>query len=158
MNKEQEHFLKEGITRYKQATAVYFNFRKEIQNTLQEILKSNRSWGNLEPDFKSVKSTSFGQDYPLLNARIKLNRDQEELILVIAINWYQSETDFPFFSLWIENNESFTYIMESHIWDDKFEFSDSSLRYHPDQENYDIQKDFNSLLNAFTNFCLKIKP
>ncbi len=34
MIKEQEHFIKEGISRYKQATAVYFNFRKELQNTL----------------------------------------------------------------------------------------------------------------------------
>ena len=69
MSKDQEKFIKEGISRYKQATEVYFSFRRELQNMLQDKLKRRKQWKGLKPNFKSVKSTTYGQDYPLLNAQ-----------------------------------------------------------------------------------------
>lgn len=149
MNKDQKKFIKEGIPRYKQATEVYFSFRKEMQNALQEILKKRKQWSGLQPDYKSIKSTNFGQDYPLLNARVVLQKKEESLILVIAVNWYESETDFPFFTVWLENENSFSTLLKNYNWNDKYDAVDARLIYRPDPENYDLSDIIDGLLDEY---------
>ena len=155
MSKETNHFIREGIQKYKQATNTYFSFRKELQNKLQFILKNHKTWGKLKPNFKSVKSTTFGQDYPLLNARINCDFNTEKLVLVIGVNWYQSESDFPFFTVWLEKDNTFFNIQEQFTWNPPYKYEERSLRYFPNQDDYDLKKDFEGLLNEFIRFYNK---
>ena len=149
MTKKTDKFLKEGISRYKQATYVYFTFRRELQDKLQIILKNYNSWGKLKPDFKSIKSTTYGQDYPLLNARISFLKEDELLTMTIAVNWYNSENDFPFFEVFLENENNRASLFEQFNWNPPFDINGRSLRYFPDPEKYDLDKDLTALLNEF---------
>ena len=149
MNKDQKKFIKEGISRYKQATEVYFSFRREMQNMLQDKLKRRKQWEGLKPNLKSVKSTTYGQDYPLLNARIQVEKGEESLILVIAINWYQSELDFPFFEVWLENENSYSKILQDQEWPENYECINSRLRFYPDREKYETGDIIDGLLDEY---------
>lgn len=156
MNIETENFIKEGLKRYKQASEVYFTFRKELQNKLQAILKARKDWGLLKPNISSVKSTTFGQDYPLLNSRIDCDFNGKILTLVIAVNWYQSESDFPFFELWIEKADAdFSSKQDLFNWDSEFSLENKAICYYPNPENYNLDKDFNKLLDEFIRFINK---
>jgi hypothetical protein len=152
MNNETENFLKEGIKRYKQASEIYFTFRKELQNKLQLILKTRKNWGLLKPNISSVKSTYFAPDYPLLNSRIVCELNSKTLTIVIAVNWYQSENDFPFFVLWIEKDTDFITKQEQFNLNSNFEFKENGLRLNINPENYEIEKDFNSIIDEFLRF------
>lgn len=149
MHKSQKKFIKEGISRYKQATEVYFSFRREMQNMLQGKLKNKRQWYSLKPDYKSIKSTTYGQDYPLLNARIQMDKGEESLTLVIAVNWYQSEFDFPFFEVWLENENSYTGLLKDYNWNEKFVSVNGRLQFHTDSENYEPDVIFDDLLDEY---------
>lgn len=157
MSKEKDEFIKEGIQRYKQATNIYFTFRKELQDKLQNILRKRKQWARLNPDFQSIKSTTFGQDYPLLNARINCSFDDEVLTIVIAVNWYQSETDFPFFTVWLENGTGRQEKLERFEWNESYKFIEKSLRFYPDPESYNLEKDFEALLDEFIRYFDKIE-
>ncbi len=99
MKKESKEFVEEGMKRYKQAALVLVSFGKEVESLLQSILKKRKDWGPFKPDKKSkaVKSTKYWSEYPLLNARIQGTLHEESLAIGLDINWYQSETDYPFY-------------------------------------------------------------
>ena len=148
MTKNTDEFLKEGMSRYKQATLVYFTFRKELQNKLQSILRSHKDWGKVVPNFKTIKSTTFGQEYPLLNSRIEAMLENEPLTLVIALSWYQAEGDFPIFTVWVENYQHASRI-DRIVWGTNFEYINYAIRCSPDPENYDLDKELKSLFSEF---------
>jgi hypothetical protein len=149
MTKNTDEFLKEGISRYKQATLVYFTFRKELQNKLQSILRNHKDWGILVPDFKTIRSTTYGQDYPGLNARISFKKSEEILIMTIVVNWFMSDNDFPLFEVFLENENNHTTKFGHISWNHPYELNDRSLRFYPDPKNYDLEKDFHELISEF---------
>ncbi len=159
MNKEINDFITAGIQRYKQATETYFTFRKELQDKLQSVLKTRENWGLLKPNINSIKSTTFGQEYPLLNSRINCKFAGKDLTLVIAVNWYQSENDFPFFTVWTEKTADLTNLMlkqKQYNWNSNFKYEKDALRFYPNPDNYNIETDFNNLLDEFIKFINEI--
>jgi hypothetical protein len=147
MSKENDRFIKEGIKRYKQADLVYHTFRSEMQKKLQSILLNRKIWGNLKPDFKSIRSTTFKG--AALNARIRAEYKGEVKIIVIIIDWQLSETDFPYFCVWLEDSKNTIISVEEIDWGDKYFYENKTLQYRPDPETYDLKKDFNNLLDEF---------
>ena len=147
MNKETDKFIKEGIIRYKQANQVYLTFRSEMQKKLQSILKKRKRWGTLKPDFNSVRSTRFSG--AALNARIKVEYEDVVQIIVIVMDWQISESDFPYFCVWLEDSNNRILDVQKTDWDDNYFYENKTLQYKPDPDNYDLEKDFNHLLDDF---------
>ena len=147
MTKETDNFIKEGILRYKQANQVYLTFRNEMQKKLQSILRKRKNWGKLKPNFKNIRSTRFKG--AALNARIKVEYEGVVQIIVIIIDWQISESDFPYFRVWLEDSNNKIIYTKQINWSDDYFYEDKSLRFKPDPDNYDLEKDFNDLLDEF---------
>jgi len=147
MSKETDLFIKEGISRYKQANQVYLTFRDEMQKKLQSILRNRKNWGTLKPNFKSIRSTLFKG--AALNARIKVECDGVVQIIVIVIDWQISETDFPYFCVWLEDSNNKIIHTKQINWSDNYFYEDKSLRFKPNPDNYNLEKDFSLLLDEF---------
>jgi len=147
MNKETDKFIREGIIRYKQANQIYLTFRSEMQNKLQSILKKRKRWGKLIPDFNSVRSTRFSG--AALNARIKVEHEGIVQIIVIIIDWQISDNDFPYFCVWLEDSNNRILDIQEIDWSDDYFYENKTLQYKPNPDDYDLEKDFDRLLDEF---------
>lgn len=150
MTNEVDAFIREGMLRYREATEVYYGFRTEVQNRLQAILKLRKNWGPFRSDLKSVRSTGYGQNYPLLNAKIDCDPNDENFIIVIAVNWYESETSYPFYAIWIEGSNNLAIKSGQNSENARFEYRENAIRFIPDPEDFNMERDFNGLLDEFT--------
>jgi len=147
MSKETDEFIKEGVKKYKQANQVILTFRSEMQKKLQSILRKRKNWGNLKPDFKSIRSTTFKGT--ALNARIKVEYKGEVQIIVIIIDWERSESNFPYFCVWLEDSNNIILDVDEIEWRENYFYENKTLQYIPDPENYNLDKDFKHLLDEF---------
>lgn len=154
MNKENSDFIEEGIKRYKQATYVLVKFKKEIEKQLQSILNTNTKWGKFTPEQEALAtSTTYGAIYPLLNARVKGTLLGQKVIIVIAISWYQSETEYPLYAVWIEpKDKQLELLLNNFVWSDDYKIENGALRLYPDPRKFDLERDFSILLNEFGRF------
>lgn len=139
-------FIKTGMSKYKNATNTYFAFRKYVNEELQEILRDKINWKNLKPKFETIKNTRFGDSYPLLNARIECELNEQNLILVIAVNWYESESEIPFYCIWCEN---LNYLNKNTDINEKYIFVENQLRFFPNFEKLNMKEDFNLLIDEY---------
>jgi len=150
MKNETDQFIAEGMTRYEQASSVLVTFRRELETILKGIMNSRNSWGLFIPsnDARAIKST-YGADYPLLNAKLEGWFNGEVVKIVIAVNWYQSQTEYPFYAVWFEPQEQTPSHFEQFEWKSDFEFVESALRFYPDPADCNLARDFNVLLDEF---------
>lgn len=150
MNPETEQFLAEGMGRYKQAAFVMMTFGKEIESRLQAILKDRKDWGPLTPAKEArAKSTTYWSQYPLLNARLPGKLNGENALLTIAINWYESETEYPFYSVGMDPSPEFLSEADLSTWGERFELRGDWLSFYPDPDDFDLERDFNRLLDLY---------
>ncbi len=153
MNKDTESFLQEGMRRYKQAANVLVNFGKEIEAQLKAILKNQNDWGQFTPKKNAyARSTTYWSAYPLLNAKLDGEFKGENIKIVIAVNWYQSEDDYPFYVVWIEPDEQYYALLEQYDWNSNFEFVEGTLRFYPSPDDFNLVRDFDGLLAEFVKF------
>ncbi|WP_068546548.1 hypothetical protein [Thalassotalea crassostreae] len=155
MSNAIDTFIYEGITRYKKANEVYHTFRRELQNKLQLIIKTRDDWGDIVPDLDSIKSTTYWPEYPLINARVQCEWHGEQIIIMIALNWYDSGDDLPLLALWIEKGRKYWPSQESFAWSEDFTFEKSQLRYKPNPDSYVLEDEFDKIFNEFLNFTSK---
>lgn len=153
MKNETGEFIAEGMIRYKQATSVLVSFRKEVEDKLKSILNNRRDWGQFIPkgDTHAIKST-FGSAYPLLNAKLEGEYKGDDVKVVIAVNWYQSESDYPFYCVWIEPTNQHLTLLREYEWGPNFEFKEDALRFDPRPDDFDMVRDFDALLDEFIGF------
>lgn len=153
MNKETEKFIAEGMMRYKQASNVLVNFGKEAEAQLKKILTNRKNWGQFTPkQGAQAKSTTYWSAYPLLNAKLDGEFRGQNVKIVIAVNWFQSETDYPFYAVWIEPTDQYFAMLEQYDWSSEFEFKEKALRFSPNPDDFNLVRDFNGLLNEFVRF------
>ncbi|MGM0609153.1 MAG: hypothetical protein ACQESP_12150 [Candidatus Muiribacteriota bacterium] len=153
MSKDIDKFIEKGMGRYKKAAYVLVNFGKETENRLQSILEKREEWGNFLPKQNArAKSTTYWSEYPLLNARLEGVLNNEEVKIMISVNWYQSEGDYPFYSVKIESKNDYRPLLEGFDWNSGFEFNQDALRFYPDPNDFDLERDFNILLDEFNRF------
>jgi len=101
MENEWNGFLSEGMKSYKKAAMVMGAFFKNVQAKLQEILESRKEWGNFQPqETKAIRSTKYWDDYPYINAQIHGTLYGEPSIIEMAVNWYESKSDYPFYRVY----------------------------------------------------------
>lgn len=176
-NEAKEKFIEEGFKHYKQASAVMVYFRELLESRLQSILENRNEWANFTKEEAKAKSTRYGQAYPLFNAKLKgklKHKDEDiEILISIALNWYRSKLDYPFYSVWMENlveavKEKFKRFeekFEEFEWGPNFKYVDCSkdpdndtidkrkeLQYIPKPEDFNLERDFKILLDEFNRF------
>ena len=156
MDKETEKFIAEGMMRYKQASNVLVKFGKEIESQLKVNLDNRSNWGQFKPKLDAhARSTTYWSAYPLLNGKLDGEFKGDKVKIVIAVNWYQSETDYPFYSVRIEPIDQYLELLEQYEWSSKFEFNEGALRFYPNPDNFDLARDFEGLLDEFARFLKK---
>ena len=152
MSSEIDTFLYEGMSRYKKANEVYHTFRRELQSKLQLILKTREDWGDIEPDIETIKSTTYWPEYPLINARITCDWKGKSIVIVIAVNLYDVEDDFPVLCLWIEKGKKYWPSQEVFVWSNEFTYEKHQLRFQPNSDSFILEDDFEKLFNEFVSY------
>ena len=150
-----DRFVAEGMGRYRRASATLVAFGEEVERRLQLIL-SNRAkdkWGAFVPSTtKPTRSTRYWSKYPLLNAKIDGTIGEQELMVSIAINWYEADGDYPFYSLSFEPVDRYAESMAQFPWCEKVVCDGSSLRLDPDPQDFGLERDFTLLFDEATRF------
>ena len=150
-----DRFVAEGMGLYRRASATLVAFGEELERRLQLILSSRPKdkWGAFAPSTtRPTRSTRYWSKYPLLNAKIDGTIGEEELTVSIAINWYEAEGDYPFYSLSFEPADQHAKSMAEFEWCGKVVYDGAGLRLDPDQKDFDLERDFALLLNEATRF------
>ena len=151
---EQKEFIEEGLKRYKEASKVMVYFGKRIEKMLIDILENRDAWGNFTRKNKArAKSTTYWSEYPLLNAKLKGEFQKKDAEITIAVNWYASKLDYPFYSVWMTNSDpTWREKFEQFDWGSRFETYRDQLKFDPDPKDFDLERDFHSLLDEFNKF------
>jgi len=152
MDKELKQFIEEGVKRYKEASRLMVLFGKTIESELQSILSTRKEWGKFKPDMaKKKRSTIFWHEYPYLNADIFGEIGQKQCTIRIAINWYGSDTDYPYYEIRLEKGadeeilNKFTAYNKNSI----FEVRENTIILVPNLEDFDLHRDFKKLIDEF---------
>lgn len=153
MENELNNFLAEGMKKYKEASRLMVLFGKNIEKELQDILSKRTKWGIFLPDeTKKKRSTTFWHEYPLLNADIFGKINNKQCTIRIAINWYSSETDYPYYIIILENgaDEEILKFFESYNpTKDIFIIGEKSIQFNPDPNDFNLNRDFNIMIDEF---------
>ncbi len=154
MKKEAKDFIEEGMKRYKQASMVMVSFVEEVEALLQEVLIKQKNWGPFKPNptVKATGSTRNWTKYPGLNARIKGKYGDNDAEIILSIVWYESNTDYPFYTISISPKELYTLERGGFDWDNVCQAEENRLRFDPDPDDFNPERDFKLLLNEFVRF------
>jgi hypothetical protein len=156
MDEKTEKFIAEGMMRYKQASNVLVKFGKEIESQLKVILNNRNHWGQFKPKQDAyAKSTTYWSAYPLLNGKLDGEFKGDKVKIVIAVNWFQSETDYPYYSVRIEPIDQYMQLLEQYEWSSNFEFKEGALCFYPNHGDFNLARDFEGLLDEFARFLNK---
>jgi hypothetical protein len=155
MDDKLRAFVEAGMSRFGRAQLTVVTFAKHIEEILSEILRSrDRSdWGPFLPNVPTkVRSTNYGKEYPLRNARIEGTIDGKPARVTIAVNWFQSETDYPFYGADVTVEESVVDGLESFGWNDPVTVGPAGPILVPDPADFDLHRDFSRLLDELVRF------
>jgi len=153
MDKKLKQFVEEGVKRYKEASRLMVLFGKTIESELQGILSARKEWGKFKPEktSHSVGSTRYWSEYPFLNAKIFGKIGQRQCTIRIAINWYNSDDNYPYYEVCLEKgadeelSNEFTEYNENGI----FKVRKNSIILCPGPKDFNLHRDFNKLIDEF---------
>jgi len=153
MNKEIRQFVEEGVKRYKEASRIMVLFGKTIEGELQKILSTRKDWGKFKPNktSRSIGSTRYWSEYPFLNAKIFGKIDKRECTIRIAINWYNSKDNYPYYEICLEkgfSEEEVNRFLEYNK-DSIFEYHKNALAVAPKPDDFNLKRDFTKLIDEF---------
>jgi len=152
MDKEIEQFIEEGVKRYKEASRLMVLFGKTIEGELQGILSARKDWEKFKPDkTKKKRSTTFWHEYPYLNADIFGKIGQKPCTIRIAINWYGSDKDYPYYEIRLEKgvDEELSNKFMAYSENSVFEVRENSIILIPNPKDFNLHQDFNKLIDEF---------
>ena len=119
MNSEMDEFLSAGLKRFRQGTAVMISFEEGIETRLQKILSERTpdEWGSFVSTAKTkVKSTKGWKEFPHLKARIDGKLGDEKVNITIAVNWWESESHYPFYEIFLDPKGLWQNPMKEFEW------------------------------------------
>jgi len=156
---QHEKFLSEGMGRFKAASATMHGFRKEMEQRLQTILqaRAQQGFGSFVPvPGQKPRSTRYWAEYPLFNARITGALGQLSLRLSLVVNWSSAEGDYPFYAVWLEAPDPPRHPCldegDAFSWIDGVEWVDDWIRFQPDPDDFNLERDFGRLLDEAVRF------
>ncbi len=160
MDKQMDEFLATGMKKYKQASATMVSFGREVERRLHAILLTRQDWGRFLPEgAKLAKSTKYWSEYPFLNAKLNGTVGSIAVKVMIAVNWCDSESDYPFFLVTLEPIDPYRKAMAGFNWSDvaKWNHDYDRLELEVDEDDFALERDFGILLNEFVR-CLNALP
>jgi len=153
MDKKLKKFIEEGVKRYKEATRLMVLFGKTIESELQSILSTRKDWGKFKPEktSHSVGSTRYWSEYPFLNAKIFGKIGQRQCTIRIAINWYNSDDNYPYYEVCLEKgaDEELSNKFREYGENGILEVRKNSIILCPDPKDFNLHRDFNKLIDEF---------
>lgn len=154
MKNELKDFLAAGLKHYKQASYVMTEFFRNTQDELQGILSKRKDWGSAFKPKETIKvrSTKYWDEYPLINAFIAGTIEGEAAKIGIAINWFQSESEYPFYEVWLNEGPDNIYKnIGAYKKRGRFELSEKNLglKMYPDPNDFNMERDFTILIDEF---------
>ena len=154
MKNETKKFLEEGMKRYKQASMVMVSFIEKLEALLQNILLKQKDWGPFKPHptGKAIGSTRNWTKYPGLNARIKGKYGDKDSEVILSIVWYESNTNYPFYTVTISPGDMYAMERANFDWDISCQPEANRLRFDPDPNDFNPERDFKKLLDEFVRF------
>jgi hypothetical protein len=152
MKNEMKEFLAEGFARYKQASHVMKEFFTNTQNELQNILTKRKDWGSVFVPKETIKtkSTKYWDAYPLVNAEKTGSIGGETVRIKIAVNWFASKSEYPFFTAYLKNGPEKIYQnIVAYYEKAQFELRSDERGFilYPKQDDFDLERDFNILID-----------
>jgi hypothetical protein len=154
MKNETKEFLAEGLKNFKKASFVVKEFVGNTQRELQGVLSKRKGWGTAFKPKEAIKVKSwrywYGQAF--INAEKVGTINGEDAYLDIGINWYQSELDYPFYEVWLEEGPDLVYEnLKKYKKRGRFELTKDNigLKFYPNPEDFDLERDFNLLIDEF---------
>ena len=150
-----DEFVAVGMGRYREASATLVAFGEEVEKKLQSILTNRAAerWKPFVPnETKSSRSTRYWSKYPLLNAKLDGFFKGTAITVSIAINWYESEGEYPFYCLNFEPEGSYSYEMTQFKWRQNVLCDGRCLRINPCPEDFNLKRDFGVLLDEAVRF------
>ena len=159
MKNDLEQFIEEGMKRYKEASSVLVKFGKEIESRLQNILETREDWGKFIPEKEAyARSTKYWSEYPLLNARIEGRINDEKVMVIININWYESDSSYPFYFVELYPlNKLLSEVLNQFSWEAPYQFTDNKLLFYPRPKDFNLERDFNKLLDEILRLLKSIQ-
>jgi hypothetical protein len=161
MSTQTDEFLSVGMKKYRSASAAMVRFGKEIESRLQAILSKREDWGSFVPkNGKSPKSTTYWSQYPLLNGRIDGKINGADVQIFIDINWFQSEREYPFYSVYLYPGEAYRKAMAEFSWSGSVSWYEEEevIRLTPNENDFALERDFGLLLSELVRFLKAQKP
>jgi len=160
MNKQINEFLAEGMKRYKQATSVMISFQNETEHRLQNILSSRSAdeWGCFVPgEMVNGKKRRNWSEYPAFHAGINGYINDTTVCVWIGINWYESENNYPFYYAKLETTNDYQNAIREFVWQQGIYQCEGwqnipEIRFDPNQNDFNLERDFTQLLNELTRF------
>lgn len=154
---EKTEFIKEGMTRFKQAHDIYWTFRDEIRNTLHSILQERQEWGNFFPDKDRISSSIWIKGL-IQGARLPCKYSDKIFFIGIGLDWHYDiqKKDFPVYFLWLEDEKhNYVRLNEDFLYSKNIKYKGKSNYKHmvlyPNQDKIDFEGEFNLLLDDFFN-------
>ena len=155
MDDELHTFIEAGMSRFGRAQLTVVTFANHLEEILSEILRSRArsDWDPFVPNVPpKIRSTNYGKEYPLRNARIEGAIGGKPVRVTIAVNWYQSETDYPFYGADISVEEFVVDGLKSFGWNDPITVGPDGPILVPDPGDFNLHRDFSILLNELVRF------
>ena len=154
-----KEFLAEGMKRYKEASRLMVLFGENIEQELQQILSKRTKWGSFVSDkVKKTRSTKYWHQYPLLNADIFGKINGKACTIRISISWYNSETEYPFYDVRVENGATDEILRAFNIYEpsqDGFTIGEKSVSLYPNPKDFNLSRDFNLIIDEFIRIISK---
>jgi hypothetical protein len=156
MTNYSNEFVALGMARYKQAAATLVAFGKEVETQLQQILakRTPEGLGKFIPkEAKVPRSTKYWSTYPLLNAKLDGEFSGEPMTITIMVNWYDSEGEYPIYELELEPWKLYVDAMKEFDWQNDVYFaSDKKIQLMPNEGDFNLERDFDTLLDEIERF------
>jgi hypothetical protein len=160
MKNELRDFLAEGLKHYKQASHVMTEFFRNTQDELQGILKKRKDWGSAFKPQEAirVRSTKYWDEYPLINAQIEGYVAGKPATIRISINWFESESEYPFYEVWFYDGPASVYEkIGAYKKRGRVVLSKENrgLKMYPDPNDFNLERDFTILIDEFARTISK---
>lgn len=155
MDEELRAFIETGMSRFGRAQITVARFGKHLQEMLSGILRSRAAeeWAPFVPSLPAkIRSTTYGQEYPLRNARMEGSIDGKPARVTIAVNWFQSETDYPFYATDVTVQDSPAEGLVSFAWREPIKSGPDGPILTPSADDFDLDRDFSILLDELVRF------
>jgi hypothetical protein len=159
-NSELDAFLAQGMKKYKKASEVMVSFYENMKTRMQQILISRENWGIFDRgEVKNVKSTKFWDQYPFVNAQISGKIEGKPATIKIGINWYASDSGYPFYGIWFYDIAKDGYKEKLGSFQNHGNIvlnkTRDGLNLNPNPDDFNLERDFTLLLDAFIELISK---